>query len=407
MKLLHTADWHAGRTLHGQSRTPEIRQVLREIAELAQLEAVELILVAGDLFDSKYPTPDAEEAVYEFFLTTAKAGIPSVVIAGNHDSPLRLDAVGRVLRLAEVHVVGEARVAGQGGVLELAVKGELVRIAALPFVSERRIVKVAELKSDPGAWRDRYRQGMRTLINNLTAGFSGDAVNLLMMHTTMEGATLANSEHTFHCTEAYTVSADLVPEGVNYLALGHIHKPQVVVGLAENQARYAGSIIQLDFGEEGDHKAVYLIEAAPKQPTQVLERRLKGGRRLKHFRCQRAELERYLPEIARCDGWAKLSITVERLEPGLKDRLKADHPNLLIVEQSVPGSKRLDLPGVDHTMRLVEAYAQYYREGRGATLPDDLRAAFEALYNEAHEPVLSGSTEAHAEGLSNGTAGAA
>ncbi|MBS3965637.1 MAG: exonuclease subunit SbcD [Truepera sp.] len=386
MKLLHTADWHAGRTLHGQSRTPEIRQVLREIAELAQLEAVDLILVAGDLFDSKYPTPDAEEAVYEFFMTTGQAGIPSVVIAGNHDSPVRLDAVGRLLRLADVHVVGEARVAGQGGVLELAVKGEKVRIAALPFVSERRIIKVAELLgSDPGAWRDRYRAGMRTLINNLTAGFSGDAVNLLMMHTTMEGATLANSEYTFHCTEAYTVSADLVPEGVNYLALGHIHNPQTVVGLAENQARYAGSIIQLDFGEEGDDKVVYLIEAAPRQSTKVHKYRLKGGKRLKHFRCQRAELERYLPEIARCDGWAKLSITMERLEPGLKDRLKADYPQLLIVEQSVPGSERERVRGVDHTMSLVEAYAQFYQEDRGEVLPDDLRAAFEALYSQAHE----------------------
>ncbi|MBS3933618.1 MAG: exonuclease subunit SbcD [Truepera sp.] len=386
MKLLHTADWHAGRTLHGQSRTPEIRQVLREIAELAQLEAVDLILVAGDLFDSKYPTPDAEEAVYEFFLTTGQAGIPSVVIAGNHDSPVRLDAVGRLLRLADVHVVGEARVAGQGGVLELVIKGEKARIAALPFVSERRIVKVAELLGgDPGAWRDRYRAGMRTLINNLTAGFRGDAVNLLMMHTTMEGATLANSEYTFHCTEAYTVSADLVPEGVNYLALGHIHKPQTVAGLAENQARYAGSIIQLDFGEKGDHKVVYLIEAALGQSTKVLEHRLKGGKRLKHFRCERAELERYLPEIAGFSGWAKLSITMERLEPGLKDRLKADYPHLLIVEQSVPGSERERVRGVDHTKSLVEAYAQFYREDRGEALPDDLRAAFEALYNEAHE----------------------
>ncbi len=386
MKLLHTADWHAGRTLHGQSRTPEIRQVLREVADLAQLEAVELILVAGDLFDSRHPAPDAEEAVYEFFLTTAQAGIPSVVIAGNHDSPVRLDAVGRVLRLADVQVVGEARVAGQGGMLELTLKGETARIAALPFVSERRIVKVAELLSgDPGAWRDRYRQGMRTLINNLTAGFGGDAVNLLMMHTAMEGATIANSEYAFHCTEAYTVGADMVPEGVDYLALGHIHKPQAVVGLAENQGRYAGSLVQLDFGEEGDDKLVYLVDAVPGRPTEVLEHRLTGGRRLKRFQCQRAELERYLPEIARFDGWAKLSIAMERLEPGLKDRLKADHPNLLIVEQVIPGTERERARGVDHTISLVEAYAQFYREDRGDALPNDLRAAFEELYNQAHE----------------------
>ncbi|MDQ3461346.1 MAG: exonuclease subunit SbcD, partial [Deinococcota bacterium] len=81
MKILHTADWHAGRTLHGVDRTPEIREALREIAALAVDEEVDLILVAGDLYDSKRPGPEAEEAVYEFFLTTGRAGIPSVVIA--------------------------------------------------------------------------------------------------------------------------------------------------------------------------------------------------------------------------------------------------------------------------------------------------------------------------------------
>jgi exonuclease SbcD len=388
MKLLHTADWHAGRTLYGVSRTPEVREVLREIAEVARLEAVDLILVAGDLFDSKYPPPDAEEAVYEFFLTTARAGIPSVVIAGNHDSPQRLDAVGRVLKLADVHVVGEAKVAGQGGVLTLNLKGEAVRIAALPFVSERRIVKVAELvEGDPGTWRDRYRQGMRTLIDNLTANFAGDAVNLLMMHTAMEGATLANSEYVFHCTEAYTVSAAMVPESVSYLALGHIHKPQAVAELAENQGRYAGSIIPLDFGERGDQKCVYLVKAQPGRPSELREVPLKGGKRLKHLKVRREEVERRLAEIKSFDGWVKLSVELAAPEPGLKERIKREHPSVLIVEQLLPERAREETYGVDHqAISLLEAYAQFYREQRGEALPEELRASFESLYREVLEP---------------------
>ena len=90
MKILHTADWHAGRVLHGQPRTPEIREVLREIAELARTEAVDLVLVAGDLYDTRNPGAEAEAAVYEFFKTLGDARIPSVVIAGNHDAPGRL-----------------------------------------------------------------------------------------------------------------------------------------------------------------------------------------------------------------------------------------------------------------------------------------------------------------------------
>lgn len=374
MKLLHTADWHAGRVLHGQSRTPEVREVLREIAELARSEAVDLVLVAGDLYDTKHPTPDAEAAVYEFFGTLAQAGIPSVVIAGNHDSPVRLDAAGGLLGLAGVRVLGNARVAQQGGVFELYAGGERARIAALPFVSERRIVKVTELlEEDPGRWRERYRQGMRKLIQNLTAEFRTDAVNLLLLHGTMRGATLANSEYQFHCTDDYTLDADVFPEACNYVALGHIHKPQGVEGMPEEAARYAGSPLQLDFGEVGDTKYVYLVEARAGAPTRILKAHpLAAGRRLKAVHCKRDELDRRLGELE-FDGWLKLSVALERPEPGLKDRLKRDYPNLLVVEQRLPERGLEGGNGIDHTrVELVEAFGQFYRDTRGEALPAPL-----------------------------------
>jgi exonuclease SbcD len=382
MKLLHTADWHAGRVLHGQSRTPEVQEALREIAELACYEAVDLVLVAGDLYDSKHPTPDAEAAVYEFFATLARAGIPSVAIAGNHDSPVRLDAAGRLLGLAGVRVFGHARVAHQGGVFELCVGDERARIAALPFVSERRIVKVIELlEEDPGRWRERYRQGMRKLIQNLTAEFHTDAVNLLLLHGTMNGATLANSEYQFHCTEDYSLGADIFPEACSYVALGHIHKPQGVQGMPEEAARYAGSPLQLDFGEAGDTKYVYLVETRAGAPTRILDAHpLSSGRRLKAVHCQRDELDRRLDELE-FDGWLKLSVALERPEPGLKDRLKRDYPNLLVVEQRLPERAIEGGSGIDHTrVELTEAFHQFYRDTRGEDLPAPLAEAFGELY---------------------------
>ncbi len=388
MKILHTADWHAGRSLHGVNRTPEIRAVLQEIAALAIEEQVDLILVAGDLYDTKNPGAEAEEAIYEFFLTTGRAGIPSVAIAGNHDAPSRLDAVGGLLKLVNVRAFGEAKVAGQGGSFEMRFGDEVAQIAALPFVSERRIVKVLELlEGDAGAWRERYQAGMRGLIQNLTKPFSADTVNLLVMHTTMNGATLSNSEYSFHCTENYSLSPDIFPENVSYVALGHIHKPQPVKDFPEYAARYVGSPLQLDFGEQGTTKYVDIVEARAGRPTELVRRHeVRAGRRLGRVKVKREEVERKLLELSSFDGWLKIVLELSHPEPGLKDRVKASLPNVLTVEQTLPEAEGPAPGGVDlEKVELVDAYAQYYREGRADDLPDELREAFLGLYKTVLE----------------------
>ncbi len=394
MKILHTADWHAGRSLHGVSRTPEIREVLQEIASLAIEEQVDLILVAGDLFDNKNPGAEAEQAVYEFFLSTGQAGIPSVVIAGNHDSPSRLDAVGGILKLASVYAFGEVRVAGRGGTFSLKIGEETAQIAALPFISERRIIKVADLLgSNPGQWREKYQQGMRSLVNNLTQPFASDTVNLLLAHTTMNGATLANSEYQFHCTEAYSLSPDVFPASCNYVALGHIHKPQAIQGFPEHAARYAGSILQLDFGEQADKKHVYIIEAKAGKPSELVsEHVIKAGKRLKRVKLDLDGLERRNSELAEFDGWLKLTLKLDQPLPGLKDRIKSALPNVLAVELELPSQEQLVRQGVDlHQTSLLEAYEQFYEHERGQELPADLQQAFKDLFEAHHD---EGSQEA-------------
>ncbi|MCA9838593.1 MAG: exonuclease SbcCD subunit D [Trueperaceae bacterium] len=389
MKILHTADWHAGRQLHGVDRTAEIREVLEEIAELAQQQAVDLILVAGDIYDTKNPSADAEAAVYDFFRTVGSNGIPSVVIAGNHDSPSRLDAVSHLLKLANVHVVGHPKVSSQGGVFDLPIGSETARVAALPFVSERRIVKVAELlDTDPGQWLEKYQQGMRKLIQNLTVSFSSEFVNLMLLHTTMDGATLSQSEYVFHCTETYALDADILPDKLNYAAFGHIHKSQAIKGFAENAGRYSGSILQLDFGEQGDDKFVYLVDAQPGKPTELIEAvKLQGGKKLKRLSLELDAMDRKLEDIRSYEGWLKLKLKLDQPRPGLKDRIKAEFPQVLSVEIELPEQEVIEEVGVDlQKMSLLDAYAQYYLEQRGKDLPSDLKEAFNQLYAVQDEP---------------------
>lgn len=384
MRILHTADWHAGRTLHGADRTPEVRAALEQLADMAISERADAVVVAGDVYDSRNPSAAAEDAVYDFFLRTGAAGIPSVVIAGNHDSPARFDAVSKVLELAKVRTVGSFRPAGQGGLVELELEAGHLKVAALPFLSERRMIDAQSLLTkDLGAQRDSYRDVMRKLVNNLTAGFDHRSVNLLAMHTTFEGATLANSEYAFHSTSSYTVPASIVPDSANYAALGHIHKPQSIEGLPRNKARYVGSPLQLDFGEVGDEKFALLVEAEPGKPSRVHELPLSAGRRLFRVKVREDELDGRMDELAELDGWLKLVIDLERMRPGLKERLQQNLPNLLTVEQVLPGESSDELEKIDlNALSLVDAYRTYLEEEKGMEEPEELVALFQELHDE-------------------------
>jgi exonuclease SbcD len=184
MRILHTADWHLGKVLKGRERTPEIQQALQELLQLVRSERIELVLVAGDLFDRSVVSSEAEAAAFEFFVGLRESGVPALVIAGNHDSRERLEALAPLLSLTGATVFGNLRFAEQGGVVEA--RG--ARVALLPFLSERRLVKASDLlQGDSAEWKKTYGLGMSLILRNLAQGFGG-SLNLLVAHLTVEGA---------------------------------------------------------------------------------------------------------------------------------------------------------------------------------------------------------------------------
>src|SRR5262249_32252732 len=115
MKFLHTSDWHVGRTVRGRSRDAEHIAALAQVLEHAKEQAVDCVLVAGDVFDTTAPTAESEKIVYDFFRELYGAGIPAVLIAGNHDHPKRFEALAPLLGGVRIHMVGEPKEPGAGG----------------------------------------------------------------------------------------------------------------------------------------------------------------------------------------------------------------------------------------------------------------------------------------------------
>jgi DNA repair protein SbcD/Mre11 len=391
MRLLHTADWHAGRNLRGLDRTPEIRDALKEILGIAVSEKVDAVLVAGDVFDTPNPSAEAEAAVYDFFLELGAKGIPSVVIAGNHDSAHRLESVAGLLSRVRAHVLGQVRADLQAVRLELEA-GPLV-VAGLPFLSERRLIKAADLLQAPdiGEWRQKYRDGMRFFVNHIAKGFSPDAVNIMMLHTTLEGGVLSGSEFSFHVSNSYCMDPQGFPSSAQYVALGHLHKPQT---LSEAPlVQYSGSIVQLDFGEAGEQKNVNLIEVAPGRPAKVTIIPLSSGKTLRNIRTDTDGLERRLEELKGFSGHAKITVTLEQPIPGLKDRvMNAIKPwwsptQLFAIETELKAGEleRSLEQTAKHELNPLEAYKSFYNEARQQELPSDLERAFLELLGESHE----------------------
>ncbi|MBV9200415.1 MAG: exonuclease subunit SbcD [Alphaproteobacteria bacterium] len=136
MLIVHTSDWHAGRLWKGIDRLPELETVLEDLGDFIEHERVDLLLMSGDVFDSRGPSAAAERAVFRFFRRVGKAGTKTVVIAGNHDDPARLEAWGTLAELVDVATVARPRPADRGGVMEFVARsGE--RASSLLFHSHR------------------------------------------------------------------------------------------------------------------------------------------------------------------------------------------------------------------------------------------------------------------------------
>ncbi len=393
MRLLHTADWHAGRTLRGMERTSEIRAALEEIRGIAISEKVDAVLVAGDVYDMPNPSAEAEAAVYDFFLELGAAGIPSVVIAGNHDSPQRLESVAGLLSRVKTTVLGQVRADLRAVQLELAA-GTLV-VAGVPFLSERRLVKAADLLAAPdiGEWRQKYRDGMRFFVQHVCKDFQTNAVNILMLHTTLDGGVLSNSEYSFHVGNAYSLDPQSFPSSAQYVALGHLHKPQELGSAPPVQ--YSGSIIQLDFGEAGEQKRINLIEVSAGRPAKVEHIPLSSGKTLKNIRVDIENIDRKLEELKGFTGHAKLTVLLQQAIPGLKDRvlnsIKSwwNPQQLFALEVEVQNQELQAALETAKTPELnpLEAYRSFYAEKRGKELPQELEKAFLELLHDQSETI--------------------
>ncbi|HXO21204.1 MAG TPA: exonuclease SbcCD subunit D [Thermoanaerobaculia bacterium] len=383
MKIVHTSDWHVGRRWKGIQRLDELEAVLEHLAAFIEEQSIDLVLHTGDVFESRNPPAEAEQLVNRFLVRVGRAGAQMLVIAGNHDDPLRLDARSLLTEFVNVQIIGRPRPASQGGTRTIETRrGETAVVAALPFASPGAWVSALDLAGEEASARREYAQMFERAVQDLCGAFRQDAVNLLMAHTHLEGAIFGDSERRVHISEDWAAAPESLPSTASYIALGHLHKPQKIDGPVP--AYYAGSLLQMDFGEAGEEKTFIVVTASPGKPanpSDIEHIPYEGGLPLVDLRASLAEIEESADNYR--TGWLRVTVPLTEKDPDLNRKVRELLPNALVVRADLPEAEepadfRLETgaPPVGH-------YCAYHlREHQHEADPAVLET-FQDLYDQA------------------------
>lgn len=331
MKILHTADWHLGQRFLFQERAEEHQMALDWLLETINSHEVEGLIVAGDIFDINNPPNYARSQYYGFLTRLMKTSCRHVVIiGGNHDSPSMLHAPRPLLQALNIQVIGAVSEQREDDLLLLKDgdgKPELL-VAAVPFLRYRDMdVSVAgegghERVARIQAGLVRHYQQM----GQLAVAFEKEGVPIIATgHLYATGALASDKQDNIYIGNIENINAEKFPKVFDYIALGHIHRPQIVGGL--DHVRYAGSLIPLSFSETQDTKSVFLLETKGRKIKQVETLELPVFRRLKTIAGPLQKVKEDLRRFAEKERgglrpWVELIVETDQVIPQLDQELK-------------------------------------------------------------------------------------
>ena len=266
MKLLHTSDWHLGRMLYTKKeRIEEHVRFLEWLLDVIRENAIDVLLIAGDIFDSTSPGNISQKMYYDFLLKVRNCGCSHVVIAGgNHDSPSLLDAPKEILSVLNIKVVGKAceNLEDEVFVLKAENGQPLAIVCAVPFLRERDISKYTEgetysdrSKRIADCIRKHY-ESVAEIAKNKQNEYGQDVPVIATGHLSVAGGKTGEGVRETYIGNIECVGNDIFPSTFDYVALGHYHIPSVI----SDSVRYCGSPIPMGFGEANQRKNVVIVD---------------------------------------------------------------------------------------------------------------------------------------------------
>lgn len=333
MRVLHTADWHLGqRFQHGHDRLPEHQCFLEWLLTTIEQYAVDVLVVAGDVFDTGNPPQAAQEQYYSFLaaLRASRTCHDVVIVGGNHDAPATLNASGTLLKSLRVHVVGGVplRFEDQYIGLPYGTAEPRLIVAAVPFLRDadvRRAVAGETADEREARTRDGIADHYRRVGEGVGEWRERGVPVLATGHLFAAGGEASDSEKLIHLGNLGQITANAFPAAFDYVALGHLHRPQIVG--KRQHIRYSGAPVPLSFSEAGhDHQVLLLTFAGAGAPT-IAPLRVPCTRRLVRFRGALPEvlaaLAAFDNETRTLPAWADVLVEDTETTTVVQDQLRA------------------------------------------------------------------------------------
>lgn len=384
MKILHTSDWHIGKKLMNRERLDEQRAVLGEIADIVEREGVELVLVAGDVYDTFLPQAEAEELFFRTVRRLAGQDRAVLLIAGNHDDGVRLAASAPLGEELGVYIAGgnasplpaggERAVhiaeSGEGYAVFENAKGERVYVNLLPYPNEARL---KEEKTD-----ETFREKICRWLARGQAAYKKDMPCILLSHLFVAGGSTSEGERDIDLGGARAVELDWLPD-CDYIALGHLHKKQ---HFSRKNVWYSGSVLQYSFDEAGSEKRVMLLETDGKKLCSVREIPLTQGKRLVRLSADGVEEGLRLLE-ANPDTHAELTLRLSSPLTSEETRALLAHKCLKSLVPVVAAEGTAAFTARRRELTDGELFDEYYHSVYGADAEKELKTLFLEILGEA------------------------
>lgn len=383
MKILHTSDWHIGKKLMNKERLDEQQEVLDEICGICENENADLVLIAGDVFDTFLPQAEAERLFYRAVRRLAGENRAVLIVSGNHDDGVRLSACAPLSEEVGVYVVSDPATplplhssrpvrpveSGVGYVVFENACGEKVYVNVLPYPNEARF---KEEKTD-----ETFKEKMTRWLLRGQSGYKGDMPDILLSHIFVAGGAHSDGERDIDLGGARAVELNWLPD-CSYIALGHLHKKQ---HFKKKNVWYCGSPLQYSFDEAGTQKCVVMLETGEGTEISAREIPLSKGKKLVRLQAESVEEGVALLE-ENPDVHVELTLFLNAPMSGEESRkllsFKCLRSLLPQVKNAYGTQEYRTRRGLDKT----KLFEEYYYSVYNAAPPEEIKTLFLELFGE-------------------------